>query len=293
MAKIRLLTEPATSGENPLTIAASLLAARFGRDSGAHPGLDDPTLLRVLGRRTCRQYTERPVTTDLIDGLLDVAFSASSKSDYQQSSVIVVQDHEQRRQVAELVPAMPWIGAAPAFLVFCADANRLEKVCALRGRSAENRNLEAFFNASIDAALVMQTFILAAEQTGLGCCPISAIRAHLPEVRAILSLPERVVPIGGLCIGYPAKPGFISMRLPAKLTRHLDRYDDSDLGSGISGYDRERAECAPIPPDKQRSPERFGCADFYGWSEDKARQMQEKEGKDFGAMVRACGFTLE
>ena len=272
---------------------ASLLHARFGQDRGAHLALDDPPLTRMLGRGTCRRYTERSLSADLIDALLDVAFSASSKSDYQQACVIVVQDPERRRRVADLVPTMPWVGAAPAFVVFCADADRLEKICSLRERPAENRNLEAFFNASIDAALVMQTFILAAEQVSLGCCPISAIRAHLQDVRSILSLPERVVPIAGLCVGYPAESGAVQMRLPAKLTRHLDRYDDGDLGSRIDAYDRARAEHAPTRQDRQRSPERFGYADFYGWSEDKARQMQVGEGRDFGAMVRACGFTLE
>ena len=276
-----------------MTSATNLLHQRFGQDLPAHPALDDPFLARVLARRTCRQYKDQGVAADLIDALLNVAFSASSKSDYQQASAIVVQDPELRRRIAELVPAMPWIGLAPAFLVFCADANRLEKACALRGRPVQNRNLEAFFNASIDAALVMQTFILAAEQTGLGCCPISVIRNHVPKLRDILSLADRVVPIAGLCVGYPAQPGHISMRLPAKLTRHLDRYDDNALASEIDRYDRRRAERAPTSRDKQRAPEKFGYADFYGWSEDKSRQLQGGEGKDFGAMVRASGFTLD
>jgi FMN reductase [NAD(P)H] len=276
-----------------LSSVASVLRSRFGQDRSAHPVLDDPPLARMLARGTCRRYAERTVNQEMVDALLDVAFSASSKSDYQQSSVIVVQDPERRRHLADLVPGMPWIGTAPVFLVFCADASRLEKICSLRDRPAENRNLEAFFDASIDAALVMQTFLLAAEQAGLGCCPISAIRAHLPRVRGILSLPDRVVPMAGLCVGYPAEPGTVQMRLPAKLTRHLDQYDDADLASRIHEYDRARAEQAPTRQDKQRNPERFGYADFYGWSEDKARQMQAGEGREFGAMIRGCGFTLE
>lgn len=276
-----------------MTSAANLLLERFGRALSPHRVLADPLLVRMLGRRTCRGYKAEQVPADLIDALLSVAFSASSKSDFQQASVITVQDPESRRRIAESVPAMPWIGTAPAFLVFCADANRLEKVCALRGRPARNRSLESFFNASIDAALVLQTFILAAEQSGLGCCPISAIRNHVLEIREILALPERVVPIAGLCVGYPAEPGHISMRLPATLTRHLDRYDDSDLATEIDDYDRRRAQRAPTPPDRQRAPEQFGYADFYGWSEDKSRQAQMGEGKDFGATVRACGFTLD
>lgn len=276
-----------------MSIATRLLHERFGQELPAHPALDDPFLARVLGRRTCRRYKDQQVAADLVDALLNVAFATSSKSDYQQASVIVVQDPGRRREIAELVPAMPWVGIAPAFLVFCADANRLEMACALRGRAKQNRNLEAFFNASIDAALVMQTFILAAEQIGLGCCPISVIRNHLPNVRGILSLPDRVVPVAGLCVGYPAEPGHVSMRLPATLTRYIDWYDDNAFAGEIDRYDRLRAQRAPTPRDKQRSPDKFGYAESYGWSEDKSRQAEAGEGRDFAATVGACGFTLD
>ena len=278
---------------NDAVSIAALLDARYGGDQRAHPVLEDPSLSRMLGRRTCRRYLAKVPPPEVIEALLDVAFASSSKSDYQQASVIVVEDDGQRQRIAALVPTMPWIALAPAFLVFCADARRLERVCATRNRPAQNRNLEALFNATVDAALVMQTFIVAAETIGLGCCPISAIRNRLSEVRAILSLPERVLPVAGLCVGYPADAGTISRRLPRRLTRHRDTYDEGDFAATIDRYDRERAKVAPIPPAKQRAPERFGTSDFYGWSEDKARQVHEGDGAAFGAMVRDAGFTLE
>ena len=40
-------------------------------------------------------------------------------------------------------------------------------------------------------------------------------------------------------------------------------------------------------------PERFGTADFYGWSEDKARQYASPQRAGFGAFVRKQGFVLE
>ena len=276
-----------------MSLARDLLTARFGQNSPEHKIFNDEAIARILRRRTHRRYSDQPVPADLLDALLSVAFSASAKSDYQQASVIQVRDPDRRRQIAELIPAMPWIGASPSFLVFCADANRLQKICDLRGRPTPNQNLEAFFNATVDAALVMQTFILAAEHVGLGCCPISVIRNHLPRVREILSLPERVIPVAGLCVGYPASEGHISMRLPPRLTRHVDRYDDTDLARELHDYDHRREKVAPTPREKQRAPETFGYADFYGWSEDKCRQAVAGEGKKFGAMVRASGFSLD
>jgi nitroreductase len=63
-------------------------------------------------------------------------------------------------------------------LVFCGDARRLERLGELRDHQADNGKLEGFFNAVVDAALALQTFVLAAETAGLGCCSISAIRNH-------------------------------------------------------------------------------------------------------------------
>ena len=226
--------------------------------------------------------------------LLGAAFSASSKSDFQQASVIRVTDQGRRDQLAALIPDMPWIGTAPVFLVFCGDARRLEQIGDQRGHPNDNSRLEGFFNATVDAALVMQTFILAAETAGLGCCPISALRNHADAVARILELPEKVFPVAGLCIGYPAAEGFVSMRLPLAVTVHTDRYDDNRLAEDVAAYDRRRATRYSPPREQQRAPDIFGYADFYGWSEDKSRQAAaQPEGESFPAHLRSRGFTFD
>jgi FMN reductase [NAD(P)H] len=61
----------------------------------------------------------------------------------------------------------------------------------------------------------------------------------------------------------------------------------------VDAYDQRRAARHATPREKQRDAEIFGYADFYGWSEDKARQVAAREGSGFGAAVRAQGFTLD
>jgi FMN reductase [NAD(P)H] len=268
--------------------------ARFDDAARLAPDLPDVAWLRqVLMRRTHRRYAERPVPEPLLRLLLATAFSASSKSDFQQASVIRVEDRHRRDRLAALVPDMPWIGNAPVFLVFCGDAHRLERIGELLGHRQENGRLEGFFNAAIDAALVLQTFILAAETAGLGCCPISVIRNHAEEVAEILGLPDKVFPVAGLCVGYPAIAGHISMRLPLEVTVHTDHYGDQHLAEAVDAYDRRRDARYSLPREQQRSLEIFGCASFYGWSEDKARQATQAEGQGFSRYLRARGFTLD
>ncbi len=268
--------------------------ARFGDETGVPGDLSEvPWLRQVLLRHTHRRYADRPVAEPLLRLLLGAAFSASSKSDFQQASVIRVDERARRDRLAALVPDMPWIGNAPVFLVFCGDARRLERLGALRGHQADNGKLEGFFNAVVDAALVLQTFILAAETAGLGCCAISAIRNHPDAVAETLDLPDKVFPIAGLCVGYPAAAGHISMRLPLDITLHKDRYNDSCLDEAAAAYDLRRDARYSIPREQQRLPEIFGYASRYGWSEDKARQATRPEGQDFPAYLRARGFTME
>ncbi len=212
------------------------LRARFGldvelRDGGEVP--DDPWLHRLLMRRTTRRYADRAVPNSLVRLLLAAAFSASSKSDFQQASVIWLKDRGRRDRLAALFPDMPWIGGAPVFLVFLGDARRLERIGALRGHALDNGALEGFFNAAIDAALALQSCVLAAETLGLGTCPISVLRNQIAEVAPILGLPDKVFPVAGLCLGYAAQEGFISMRLPFEATVHVDCYDDARLAEAV------------------------------------------------------------
>lgn len=269
--------------------------ARFGDVTGLPDDLAElPSLRQMLLRRTHRRYAPREVPEGLLRLLLGAAFSASSKSDFQQASVVRVVERGRRDRLAALVPDMPWIGAAPVFLVFCGDARRLEQLGELRGHPVDNGRLEGFFNAAVDAALVMQSFILAAETAGLGCCPISVIRNHGDAVGQILELPDKVFPVAGLCLGYPAGEGHISMRLPLAVTLHTDHYDDAALAENVASYDRRRTARFATPREQQRAPDTFGYADFYGWSEDKSRQAAaQPEGQSFAPHLRARGFSFD
>ena len=268
------------------------LFERFGEriavDEGL-PGLDD--LAGLASRRVCRRFLDRDVPPQLLRLLCACALSAPSKSDLQQGDILVVRESARRAALADLLPSMPWVREAPVFLVFLANGRRVPQVAAMRGKPFPNDHLDLFFNATVDAAVVLATFVCAAEAMGLGCCPISVIRDRAREVSALLELPPKVVPVAGMCVGWPAEPGELSPRLPLAATVHHERFDDSGLAALVDGYDRRRAQMRPYRT--QRKVARFGEAAFYGWSEDKARQYSVPQRADFGAFVRAQGFHLD
>jgi nitroreductase/FMN reductase [NAD(P)H] len=276
-------------------LAASIedsLAERFGERLHVDPalnGLDE--LARIAGHRVHRDFLERPVEPALVRLLCACALSAPSKSDLQQADIMVVDDPDQRRAVIALMPDMPWLARAPVLLVFLANGGRTPQLARLRGKPFPNHHIDLLFNAAVDSAIAMTTFMRAAAAVGLGICPLSAIRDEAARVSDVLGLPERVIPVAGLCAGWPAKGGHITPRLGLETTLHQDRYRQGDLDRQIDAYDRRRA--ARHPHARQRAVERWGQAEFYGWSEDKARQYAEPLRADFGAFLRAKGFCLD
>ena len=272
--------------------ARALIEARFDVDPEL-PAVERGAacLERLLSRRSHRAYTGRPVEPALLRLICAAALSAPSKSDLQQADIIVIEDPAQRAAIADLVPSMPWVREAPAFAVICANNRRQRRLAELTGKPFANDHLDAFFNATVDAAIVLATLNMAAEAVGLGTCPISVLRDRAGALSDILVLPDHVLPVAGLCLGWPCEGGPPRMRLPLDVTLHTDRFDDTGFDEHLAAYDRRRAETQPY--ESQRDPERFGTAELYGWSEDKARQYATPQRADFGAFVRAKGFRLE
>jgi nitroreductase/FMN reductase [NAD(P)H] len=272
-----------------------LLAALKARFDSAPPLAETPKGVEVLAdmadRRVMRRYLDKAVDPALVETLCAVALSAPSKSDLQQADIVIVDDKGQRERLEALLPDNPWVKAAPVFLVFCANNRRHRLLYAWRGQPFVNDHLDPFFNASVDAGIVLATFVAAADRVGLGTCPISAIRNHAEAVSDILGLPDHVFPVAALGAGWPSFAGVMSPRLGLDVTVHHDRYDETGLREKIAAYDRRRAAVQPYR--SQRFTERFGESDSYGWSEDKVRQYSVPERVEFGAFVRRKGFNLD
>ncbi len=280
------------SDDSPAGAIQRALSERFGEQLAVDPGLVGlACLAKIAGYRSHRRFQPRAVEPDLLRLLCACALSAPSKSDLQQSDIVIVDDMAVRKAIVATIPDMPWINEAAAFLVFVANGERLPMICKARGKPFPNDHLDQFFNAVVDSAIVLSTFIGAATALGLGCCPISAIRDHIATVSGLLNLPQRSVPIAGLCIGWPAQAGEITPRLSLDTTVIRDRYPSCDRLGEIDAYDRRRA--AQRPYRRQRDADRWGEASFYGWSEDKARQYAEPTRTDFGEFVRSKGFRLD
>ena len=267
------------------------LAHRFGDfDHAVDPRLaEQPFLQGLASRGVCRRFRDEAVPDALIGTLAALALSAPTKSDLQQRDILIVDDPAIRGRIDTLLADQDWIPKAPHFIVFLGNNRRQRQIHDWTGIPFANDHLDAFFNASVDAGIVLSAFVLAAEAAGLGCCPVSVIRNHAEEMSGLLGLPGHVFPVAGLGFGWPSAPSHISARLPLSATVHRNRYTDTTR-EAVEGYDRRRNGIFPYR--SQRNVARFGSSPTYGWSEDKARQYAEPERADFGKFVNARGFKL-
>ena len=273
---------------------AELTQARFGLVLDGAEGAGDPAVERILARRTHRSYAPRPVAEGLLRTLVATALSASSKSDYQQASILLVNDAAKRQSIAQLFPAMPWIGEAPVFLVFCADARRLRRVGGAARPPVRQRQPRGVLQCQRRCGAGAADLHSRGRGVRAGLLPD---QRHPQPPRRGLSLagaaarrdpggrPMRGLPVGTRsCQPAPAAGGDLARRPLRRLQPARRRSTPTTGGATPAMRSRRRSSAAG----RRRSARRA----FYGWSEDKARQLAEGEGSGFGAFVRGHGFTL-
>jgi len=233
-----------------------------------------------LAHRSVRKYTDRPIDAELLNSLIRCGQAAPTSSFIQAYSVIRVTAPQTRAAIAAAAGGQVWIERAAEFLVLCADLRRVDAAC----RRAERGGLEGYTEhglaAVVDVALMAQNVLLAAESVGLGGVFIGGIRNDTALVAERLGLPELVVPVAGMCLGWPAECPEVKPRLPVELVLHQDEYRDPPE-SAIADYDHRMAEYYG---------KRSGGRKTTDWTHSTGAAVQGKKRPHMLAFLRSKGF---
>src|SRR6267378_7032572 len=93
-----------------------VIQRRFGDGGSSGEGaVENDFIRRVISRKTVRRYSDVIPNEGLLDLLVAAALSTSAKSDFQQASILRVEEPAKRAAIGGLFPAMPWIGVSPVF----------------------------------------------------------------------------------------------------------------------------------------------------------------------------------
>ncbi|SDM82252.1 nicotinate-nucleotide-dimethylbenzimidazole phosphoribosyltransferase /cob(II)yrinic acid a,c-diamide reductase /5,6-dimethylbenzimidazole synthase [Geodermatophilus siccatus] len=208
-------------------------------------------LHRVVGaRRDVRRFRPDPVPADVLERVLSAAHAAPSVGHSQPWRFLVVQDagtrdraavltdRERLRQAAQLEPdaarrlldlQLEGVREAPLGVVVCCD--RRTPAAGVLGRAT-------FPDADLwSCAAAIQNLWLAARAEGLGLGWVTLFRPE--ELAGLLGLPDGVVTLGWLCLGWPDErppaPGLEragwSRRLPLSDVVLHDRWPVDDAGA--------------------------------------------------------------
>jgi len=149
----------------------------------------------LLSRRSIRKFQDREVSMEIIEKILDIARYAPSAKNRQPWIFIIVRDREIIDKLSNIhVSALPLRNAPSAIVVAC-------------------NKLESPVSYQVDCANAAMYIMLAAHALGLGTVWIQTLR-NIEQIQEILKLPQHIIPIAILAIGWPAEKPIAKPRKP-------------------------------------------------------------------------------
>ena len=160
--------------------------------------MDNVVLQALRERRSCRSYKPEQITDEELQAVLEAGTWAPTAMGYQDPWIVAVQNPALLEKISRMNREVwgrdidPFYGAPTYVLVFAS-------------------NPEKWKNGVPDGSLVLGNMMLAAHAVGLGSCWINREREMFAtdEGRALmaeLGLPEGLIGVGALALGYPAAP---------------------------------------------------------------------------------------
>lgn len=94
------------------------------------------------------------------------------------------------------------------------------------GATPQYDNFVWFVNGVIDTILVSENVCLAAESEGLGICYLGTTTYTADRIIEVLDLPQGVIPVTTVTMGYPDQMPPLTDRLPLEGVIHREKYKD-------------------------------------------------------------------
>ncbi|MCL5774497.1 MAG: nitroreductase family protein [Firmicutes bacterium] len=145
----------------------------------------------ILTRRSIRKYTSQPVSEDAVNELLEAAMSAPSAGNQQPWHFIVINDRGVLDEVPTVHPYSQMMKEASVAILVCADLN-LDKH---KGYWVQ------------DCSAATENILIAAQTKGLGAVWLGIYprEDRVNGIKKLLNIPENVIPLSLIPVGYPAE----------------------------------------------------------------------------------------
>jgi len=202
----------------------------------------NPVLECLFNHKSIRKYKNQPLEDEKLQLIVKAAQSAPTWCNGEQVSIIAVKDQAIKDKLKGFCFNQEYISTCSVFLVFCADFYRVSIAFEKAGKTKEDfekymTHIDTLIIGSHDVGISMQNAVVAAESLGLGTVCIGGIRINPIDVVKELNLPKYVIPICGLCVGYPDQDPGLKPRFPPKYICFENKYDVENTKAGVDEYD--------------------------------------------------------
>ncbi len=160
----------------------------------------------IFERRSIRKYTDQVVTDDMVTQLLKAAMYAPSAGNQQSWEFIIVKNKETLLKITEVHPYSQMLKEVGVAIVVCGNLQK-----------------EKFKDYWVqDCSAATQNILLAAHAAGLGTVWLGVypVADRVNGVKEILSLPEDVIPLSIIPIGFPAEKKVVNDRFNETYIHH-------------------------------------------------------------------------
>jgi len=148
----------------------------------------------IKTRRSIRAFTDKEVSEEEVQKLIDAASHAPSAGNIQPWEFVIVRNHQIKHKLAVAALNETFIEEAPVVIVVC--ANEAKSSLGYGSRGVALYCLQ-------DTAAATQNMLLAARALGLGTCWVGAF--YEEEVRKVLNVPRGMRPVAVVPVGHPAE----------------------------------------------------------------------------------------
>jgi len=148
------------------------------------------TIATIHERKSVRHFTNQKVTNSQLEVLLKAGMAAPTAVNKQPWAFVAITDKAVLNELEQDLPYAKMLSQASAAIVVCGDLNKAIKV-------------DDYWIQDCSAAT--QNILLAAESIGLGAVWTGVFprQERIEVVKTVLGLPEHMVPLNVIPIGYP------------------------------------------------------------------------------------------
>jgi nitroreductase len=152
------------------------------------------TLKAIKTRRSIRKYKKETIPDDILEELLEAGMSGPSGGNNKPWQFIVINDPKILEEVPNIPSGAPFASNAPLAILVCGDLKKYPNI---------PQRYQVVW--AIDCSIAAQNILLAAHSKGLGAVfkGVYPMEERIEGLKTLLKLPENIIPLALIVIGYP------------------------------------------------------------------------------------------